>query len=273
MFRSPPRKGCRGEILHCPRANSTIGMLASTTPTSCQASKQRPLFLPLQRIPLAAGISCTSKEAEHQHKIHRKQLDYQGEGRKEEEQGQEVAPHRSTPCAQRSINQQRFPRRRNSPVLPPHLNSNTAGMADRELQIQMPELSHADAGFAHGLAFSLYMGDSMWNNQSSHSNLSLFTVFELDPLSSTQTARCLHLHHLSKNTEGKSMDKIKASQIQEVKVPTLQLLKSCTNPSYFIQASLPFYLAQAALSLPGSTLSPMHQDGEDNFQRAHCHQR
>jgi len=64
------------------------------------------------------------------------------------------------------------------------------------------------------------MGDIIWNNQSSSSNLSLFTVFRLDPLSSTQTARCLHLHLLSKNTEGKSMDEIKASQVQEVKVPT-----------------------------------------------------
>ena len=100
------------------------------------------------------------------------------------------------------------------------INSNTAGMAGRELQIQMSELGHANAGFAHGFAASLYMGDIIWNNQSSPSNLSFFTVFELDPLSSTQTARCLHLHILSKNTERKSMDEIKASQIQEVKVPT-----------------------------------------------------
>jgi hypothetical protein len=32
-------------------------------------------------------------------------------------------------------------------------------------------------------------------------------------------AHCLHLHLLSKNTEGKSLDKIKASQIQEIKAP------------------------------------------------------
>jgi hypothetical protein len=114
----------------------------------------------------------------------------------------------------------------NSPAeeIPPSylfiINSDTAGMADRELQTQMSELGHSDAGFAHGLVVSLYMGDIMWNNLSSPSNLSLFTVFELGPLLSTQMARCLHLHLLSKNTEGKLMDKIKASQIQEVKVPT-----------------------------------------------------
>ena len=93
-------------------------------------------------------------------------------------------------------------------------------MVDRELQTQMSELGHSDAGFVHGLAASIYMGDIIWNNRSSPSNLSLFTVFKLDPLSSMQRARCLLLHFLSKNTEGKSMDEIKASQIQEVKVPT-----------------------------------------------------
>jgi hypothetical protein len=99
------------------------------------------------------------------------------------------------------------------------INSKTAGMADQELQSQMLALGHANAGFAHGLAASLYVGDILWNNHSTPSNLSPFTVFELDPLSTTQATRCLQLHLLSKNTEGKSLDKIKASQIQEVKVP------------------------------------------------------
>jgi hypothetical protein len=100
------------------------------------------------------------------------------------------------------------------------INSNTACMADRKLQTQMSELGHTDTSFAHGLAASLYMGDIMWNNQSSPSNLSLFAVFELDPLLLMQMARCCQLHLLSKNTKGKSMNKIKASQIQDVKVPT-----------------------------------------------------
>jgi hypothetical protein len=39
------------------------------------------------------------------------------------------------------------------------INSETAGMADKELQSQMLELGHADAGFAHGLATSLYVGN------------------------------------------------------------------------------------------------------------------
>jgi hypothetical protein len=100
------------------------------------------------------------------------------------------------------------------------INRDTAGMADKELQSQMSELGHADAGFSHGLAFSLYMGDILWNNCTTPSNLSPFTLFELDPLSTMPTARCLHLHLLSKNTKEKLLDEIKASQIQEVKVPT-----------------------------------------------------
>ncbi len=99
------------------------------------------------------------------------------------------------------------------------INSNTAGMANKELQRQMAGLGHSDAGFAHGLAASLCAGDIRWNNQTTPSNLSPFTVFELDPHSATQSKCCMQLHILSKNTEGKSLEEIKASQIQEVKVP------------------------------------------------------
>jgi hypothetical protein len=99
------------------------------------------------------------------------------------------------------------------------INSDTRGMADRELQHQMSKLGFLDANFAHGLATSCYMGNIMWNTRTNPSNLSSFTVFELNPLSSTQTARCLHLHLPLKKTKGKSLDKIKASQIQEIKAP------------------------------------------------------
>jgi hypothetical protein len=34
-------------------------------------------------------------------------------------------------------------------------------MADREIETQMLELDHTHAGFAHGLATSLYMEDIM----------------------------------------------------------------------------------------------------------------
>jgi hypothetical protein len=100
------------------------------------------------------------------------------------------------------------------------INSNTARMANKELQSQMSELGHTDAGFVHGLTSSLYVGNILWNNRTTPSNLSPLTVFELDPLLTMQMARCLHLHLLSKNTKGKLLDEIKASQIQEVKVPT-----------------------------------------------------
>jgi hypothetical protein len=73
-------------------------------------------------------------------------------------------------------------------------------MANRELQSQMQILGHEDAGFAHGLAASLYNGNILWSSANSLSNLSPFTVFELDPLSSTQGDWCVQLHLLSKNT-------------------------------------------------------------------------
>ena len=83
----------------------------------------------------------------------------------------------------------------------------------------MTGLGLSDAGFPHGLAASLYVGDLKWNNPTTPSNLSPFTVFKLDPLSATQSEQWKQLHILLKNTEGKSLEEIKASQIQEVKVP------------------------------------------------------
>jgi hypothetical protein len=77
------------------------------------------------------------------------------------------------------------------------INRETAGMADKELQAQMSGLGYANAGFAHGLIASLHVGDILWNNRTKPSNLS-FTVFELDPLSTTQATCCLQLHLLSK---------------------------------------------------------------------------
>jgi hypothetical protein len=101
------------------------------------------------------------------------------------------------------------------------INSNTGGMANKELQAQICALGYADAGFAHGLVLSLYVGNILWNNCTTPSNLSPFTVYELDPLLTKQATRCLQLHLLSKNTEGKSLEEIKTLQIQEVKVPTI----------------------------------------------------
>ncbi len=167
---------------------------------------------------LATGITRTTEEAKHQNKIQRKQLDYLKEKDARKKNKAEKWHHI---CQRLVLNTASINSNSPSKEIPESylriINRNTAGMANRELQHQMSELSFLDASFAHGLATSLFMGDIMWNTWTTPSNLSPFTIFELDPLSSTQTASCLHLHLLSNNTEGKSLDKINASQIQEIK--------------------------------------------------------
>ncbi len=170
---------------------------------------------------LAAGISRTSKEAEHQNKLQREQLDYiKAKDAKKKNKAEKWYPTSRRLVLNAASTNSNFPAKEIPASYLRIINSETTGMADKELQSQMSELGHADAGFAHGLAASLYIGNILWNNYSTPSNLSPFTVFELDPLSTMQATRCLQLHLLSKNTEGKLLDKIKASQIQEVKVPT-----------------------------------------------------
>jgi hypothetical protein len=88
---------------------------------------------------------------------------HQGEGREEEEQGGEVMLNAA------SINSD-SPAKEIPKSYLRIINSNTAGIADRELQHQMSELGLLDANLSHGLATSLYMGDIMWNTQTTPSN-------------------------------------------------------------------------------------------------------
>jgi hypothetical protein len=144
-------------------------------------------------------------------------------------------------------------------------------MANRELQHQMSKLGLLDAGFAHGLATSLYMGDIMWNNWTTPSNLSPFTIFELDPLLLTQTARCLHLHLLSKNMEGKSLDKIKASQIQEIKAPGT--FKELLQALQFYSGITTIFFGPPSACHWNKSNHRCHPIQEISLQNAHSHQQ
>jgi hypothetical protein len=163
---------------------------------------------------LAAGISCTSEEVENQNKLQRKQLDYiKAKDAKKMNKAEKWHPTSQRLVINTASTDSNSPTEEIPTSYLRIINSKTAGMADKELQTQMSALGHADVGFAHGLAASLYVGDILWNNCTTPSNLSPFTMFEQDPLSSTQTTRCLQLHLLAKNTEGKSLNEIKASQV------------------------------------------------------------
>jgi hypothetical protein len=146
---------------------------------------------------LAAGITRTIKEAKHQNKIQCKQLDYIKEKDARKKNKAETWHHTSQHLMLNAASIDS-----NSPTkeIPKSylciINNDTAGMADRELQHQMSKLDVSDTSFAHSLTISLYMSNIMWSTRTTPSNLSLFTIFELDPLSSTQMARCFHLHLL-----------------------------------------------------------------------------
>jgi hypothetical protein len=170
---------------------------------------------------LAVGISRTSEEAENQNKIQPEQLDYlKAKDAKKKNKAEKWHPTSRRLVINAASTDGDSPADKIPKTYLRIINSETAGMADKELQAQMSELRYADAGFAHGLVASLYVGDILWSNRTTPSNLSPFTVFKLDPLSTQQATRCLQLHLLSKNTEGKSLEEIKTSQNQEVKVPT-----------------------------------------------------
>ncbi len=77
---------------------------------------------------------------------------HQREGHKEEKQAREAAPQ----CQCLVLNMASIDSGSPTKEIPKSylciINSNTAGMADKELQHQMIKLGHPGAGFAHGLA-------------------------------------------------------------------------------------------------------------------------
>ncbi len=153
---------------------------------------------------LAAGISRTSEEAENQNKLQRKQLDYiKAKDAKKKNKAEKWHATSQRLVLNAASTDGDSPADEIPESYLRIINSKTAGMADKELQAQMSGLNYANAGFAHGLVASLYVGNILWNNRTMPSNLSPFTMFELDPLSTKQATHCLQLHLLSKNTEGK----------------------------------------------------------------------
>ena len=169
---------------------------------------------------IAARMSRSSEEAENQNKLQREQLNYikEKDGKKKNK-----AKKWHTTSQRLVLNVAFTDSNFLAEKIPASylsiINIDTAGMADKELQSQMAGLGLSNVCFAHSLAASLYAGDLKWNNHATPSNLSPFTFFKLGPLLATQSKCCMQLHILSKNTEGKLLEEIKASQIQEVKVP------------------------------------------------------
>ncbi len=109
---------------------------------------------------LTAGIIRTIKEAENQNKIQREQLNYiklkDAKKKNKVEKWHPTSQHlvlntastdSNTPSKEIPVSYLRI------------INSNTAGMANKELQNQMSKLSFCDTGFAHSLAASIYIGD------------------------------------------------------------------------------------------------------------------
>jgi hypothetical protein len=99
------------------------------------------------------------------------------------------------------------------------INTESVAMADTELHSQMVTKGHHDVGFAHGTAASIYNGSIRWHGRDKPSNLSFFTLYKNNPLSDAQTLRYHSLHILNNNVDNKNINKIKASQKQQVTIP------------------------------------------------------
>ncbi len=120
---------------------------------------------------LAAGFTRSTKEAKHQNKIQRKQLDYIKEkDAKKKNKGEMWHPTIQCLVLNGASIDSNSPAKEVPKSYLCTINSDTMGMADRELQHQLSKLGPSDAGFAHHLATNLYMSNIMWNNRTTPSN-------------------------------------------------------------------------------------------------------
>jgi hypothetical protein len=129
---------------------------------------------------LTAGITHTIEATKNQNKIQCKQLNYIKEKDTKKKNKAEKWHPTSQPLV---LNAASIDSNTPAKEIPTSylciINSNTTGIADKELQNQMSELGFSEAGFAHGLATSINMGNILWNNCITPSNLSPFTVYKL----------------------------------------------------------------------------------------------
>ena len=121
------------------------------------------------------------------------------------------------------------------------INAETTGIAEQELNLQFKKLGQQDAAFSPCLTQALYAGKFIWTDKSTPSNFSPFSFFKVEPLAiADQQNRHLILHLVETQGKGKTLDKIKASNKQEVKAPTTYL-EMVHQPSFFAGACSIFW--------------------------------
>ena len=102
------------------------------------------------------------------------------------------------------------------------INAESTGLAEQELNLQFKNLGLQDAAFSPGLTQALYAGKFLWADKRTPSNFSPFSIFEVEPLlAADQQNRHLILHLVKTQGKGKSLDEIKASSKQELKLQQL----------------------------------------------------
>mmetsp|Transcript_24275 Transcript_24275/g.35971 ORF Transcript_24275/g.35971 Transcript_24275/m.35971 type:complete len:132 (+) Transcript_24275:635-1030(+) len=101
------------------------------------------------------------------------------------------------------------------------LNCKNAALADQELHQQFEDMVLGDVGFAHGTTHTLHNGMFLYSEGSTPSNFTAFSFFEQQPLERDDVCkRALFLILVSAVGQEKSLDDIKKSAKQTVRVPT-----------------------------------------------------
>jgi hypothetical protein len=92
------------------------------------------------------------------------------------------------------------------------------------LNTQFQERNFLDVAFSAGFTQALYNGRFRWSDQSTPSNFSPFSTFEVDPINLSDQQNChFIIHIILTQGKGRTIDKIKSSNKQIVKAPSSYL--------------------------------------------------
>ena len=108
-----------------------------------------------------------------------------------------------------------------SPSCMKFFNSKNAATAGQELHEMFEDMNQGDVGFAHGTVQALHQGMFLYSEGGTPSNFTIFSFFEQGVLlRDNANKRSLLLFLVSEHGQGQTLDEVKKSAKQEVRIPT-----------------------------------------------------
>lgn len=170
---------------------------------------------------LAASISMQTEEARESNRLRQAEIDRQKSKDHEKKNRLESKLHPSVLRLILNASSEDGDRAASSPTKNclAFFNADSSALAEIELATQFKTMGLGSVAFSSGFTQNLYMGQLAYNFPGAPSNLSVFCMYEGDPMSNDIVSRNLSLHLLKSNGVNRSMKDIQDSLKQILRCP------------------------------------------------------